>query len=104
MSHRQPIYTSIIAYEKRISEMSEEEYENLEEKEKEKIDLIRLEKKRQIRDRRKKQQEELLREQESQEVCTENSKKKGKKGRETTVDGPVNNRRSGKSIVTSLII
>merc|ERR1712062_33413 len=56
-------------------------------------DLIRLEKKRMIRDRRKKLQEEALREQESQVDTTDNSKKKGKKGRPTAVE-PASDRRS----------
>ena len=54
-----------IDFEAKIADMSEDEYDALDEKERSKIDLIQLEKKRERREKRKRELEEQLREQES---------------------------------------
>ena len=67
-------------FEKKIAEMSEDEYDRLDDKEKEKIDQCRLEKKRERREKKKRELEEQLREQESLvSADLGKSKKKGKK-------------------------
>merc|ERR1712106_233839 len=81
-----------IDFEAKIADMSEDEYDALDEKERSKIDLIQLEKKRERREKRKRELEEQLWEQES---LVSADLGKGKKSKSKKGDDP-GRQRSGR--------